>query len=272
MMDAMPAEAGPRLSLQFSPRVLVRSRLIDAEGEVHEAGVKDRELRWQKGAIAVSILLVYTKLRAEEGAEEAPLLEGEQGSPARSLDNLLNKPGDWAEFMFGEVKGQPGIRHYVYRKKAVSGSNPHSALQWDAEALDPAQIEITRANEPVTTPEGLRELLRVLLEEFNPRRVEREWEQLFPAPMAAVPAATTPAPFPAEQPAGAELPSESPVAPVPAPSPRRLFPWIVAVMALAVAAFAWWRPAAEVEPAEETPTATSAPWFRASWSCSMHGI
>ena len=242
----------PALALHFSPRALVRSRLVDATGTAHEAGVKDREVRWQKGAIAVCILVVYTRLRAWEGADETPVLEGEQGSPARSIDNLLNKPGDWAHFMFGAVKGQPGIRHYIYRKRAVSASNPISAVQWDASALDPKEIEITRENDSVDSVEAMRELLLVLLQEFNPRRAQREFEALTPLettppnplPPAPETAVIEPAPNPPERapPPVAALPgtphAQPPLAAGPPGARPGRMPWAIAGSAMLVAALA----------------------------------
>ncbi len=175
-----PPVAGA-LELHFSPRVLVSSRLETAEGNLHETGSKGREVRWQQGAMAVSILIVYTKLRALESAEsETPVLEGERGSPARSIDNLLTKPGDWALNMFGERQQMPLIRDYIYRKKTVSKSNPISAVQWDASTLPPDRLRIWREGIELTKAEELRELLRALFEEFNPRRAEKEWHNLFP--------------------------------------------------------------------------------------------
>jgi hypothetical protein len=176
------AAGRPFFELHFSPRALVRSRLRTAEGEEYETGQKGCEVRWQQGAIAVCILAVYTRLRAAEGASEAPLLEGERGSAARSIDNLLTKPGDWALNMFGERQQMPRIREFIYRKKAVSKSNPVSAVQWDVEQLPMDAIRIWQEGRELTAPEEWRTLLRVLLEEFNPRRVEGEWAALFPSP------------------------------------------------------------------------------------------
>lgn len=178
--DATAGEEAPHFELVFSPRALVRSRLFSEAGGVSECGQKGAEVRWQQGAIAVCILVVWTRLCALRGDAEAPLLEGERGSPARSIDNLLTKPGDWALNMFGEQNGQPAIRDFIYRKRAVSKSNTVSAVQWDTGHFSPDAIRIIRENQPVETESALADLLRVLLEEFNPRRVEREWAALFP--------------------------------------------------------------------------------------------
>lgn len=180
-LDAAPTSMA--FELHFSPRELVKSVLREPDGTSHETGVKGAEVRWQQGAIAVCLLAVFTRLKSLEGAAETPILEGERGSPARSLDNLLNKPGDWALQMFGEHRGQPRLREIVYRKRTVSRSNPISAVQWDASVLDPSEIRVWQAGEELTTPEALRGLIRTLLEEFNPRRAAREWETLFPAPL-----------------------------------------------------------------------------------------
>jgi hypothetical protein len=172
--------------LHFSPKELVKSILREADGEIHETGVKGSEVRWQQGAIAVCLLAVYSRLRVLEGAEEPPILEGERGSPARSIDNLLNKPGDWALQMFGENRGQPRLREVIYRKRTVSRSNPVSAVQWDAAVLPPERIRIWQAGEELTSCESLKALVRTLVEEFNPRRAAKEWEALFPAPLEDV--------------------------------------------------------------------------------------
>lgn len=183
----------PVFELHFSPRALVRSRLCAEAGEVYESGQKGCEVRWQQGAIAVCILVVYTRLAALEGADEAPLLQGERGSPARSIDNVLTKPSDWALNMFGERNQLPRIRDFIYRKKAVSKSNPVSAVQWDVEHFPMDAIRIWREGQELTSAEEVRELLRVLLEEFNPRRAEADWAALFPDP-PATPAASGTAP------------------------------------------------------------------------------
>ena len=187
---------GPWFELAFSPRALVRSRLVLDTGEVFESGQKGAEVRWQQGAVAVCILVVWTRLAVLRGDAESPLLEGARGSPARSIDNLLTKPGDWALNMFGERNGQPGIRAFFYRKRAVSKSNAISAVQWDETHFPASAIRITRENKPLETEEELAHLLRVLLEEFNPRRVQQEWALLFPEepPEALTPASVTMAP------------------------------------------------------------------------------
>lgn len=185
------------MELRFSPKELVRSRYLRSDGEVFETGVKGAEVRWQQGAIAVCILLVYTRLWQEFGLEgDGAVLEGERGSPARSLDNLLNKPGDWTVQMFGESRMGPSIRELVYRKKTVSRNNPVSAVQWNDSLVSPEQIRIWREGEEVEGAAGLESLLRTLLAEFNPRRVEKEWEAMFPV---------QPEPKSLFQPEGAEL-------------------------------------------------------------------
>lgn len=206
--DSSPDEnrVVPVFELHFSPRALVRSRLESISGEVFETGSKGCEVRWQQGAIAVCILAVFTRLRGLLGDAAAPLIEGGRGSPARSIDNLLTKPGDWALNMFGEDKGMPKIRDFVYRKKAVSKSNPVSAVQWDVEQLPIEAIRIWREGLELTTADELRALLKVLLEEFNPRRAEREWNALFPQRVGSSEEETE-----REEPAGSESGGASPL-------------------------------------------------------------
>ncbi|MFP4542336.1 MAG: hypothetical protein ACLFR7_11970, partial [Opitutales bacterium] len=236
-----PQEAPePVFELHFGPRALARSRLQTVEGAVFQTGQKGAEVRWQQGAIAVCILLVYTRLRYLEGDAEPPVLEGERGSPARSLDNLLTKPGDWALNMFGEERQMPAIRDYLYRKKAVSKSNPVSAVRWDADKLPVERIRLYREGEELATAEELRAFLRVLLEEFNPRRAQREWEALVPPPPAAslepVEAETTPRPAFAGPPAAPSPPTEPPLAMGPSPAsaePGLQRPWVLLVVLVA---------------------------------------
>ena len=94
--------------------------------------------------------------------------------------------------MFGELNGQPGIRDFIYRKRAVSKSNAVSAVQWDATHFPASAIQIVRENAALETEAELADLLRVLLEEFNPRRVEKEWALLFPDLPSAGPSEASP--------------------------------------------------------------------------------
>ncbi len=213
-------ESGPVLELYFSPKELVKSALRIPGEETCEFGVKGREVRWQQGTIAVCLLLVLTRLRALEGTQETPVLEGEQGSPARSIDNLLNKPGDWTLHMFGETKGGiPRIRELIYRKRTVSRSNPVSAVQWDAEKLPPQNIRIWQAEQELTDASALRELIRTLLEAFNPRRAAREWDFLFPEPLPPSPSKNHGEGLSSTQDLREEAPSSIPASPTVLPPP-----------------------------------------------------
>lgn len=178
-LDGAPSQA--RMDFHFSARVLVRSELSLPDGTLLRTGVRNHEVRWQQGAIAVCILAVHTRICYLLGADEDRyFLSGERGSPARSLDNLLNRPGDWAFDMFGERDGLPGIRDYIYRRKTVSRSNPVSELSWDRSRLPPERLTIYSKGERCDDVAELAQLLRNLLEEFSPKTAEREWQRLFP--------------------------------------------------------------------------------------------
>lgn len=166
--DPLPETRGS-LQLYFSTQALVKSLLIEPGGREWMTGVKDHEVRWQQGTMAICILLLHTKIaQLLELPEEAYFLSGDRGSPARSLDNLLNKPGEWALQMFGEKNGFASIRQYLYRKKTVTRNNQVSELRWDDQALPPSNIDIFIHNRPCTDWRELTIVLKNICLEFSP--------------------------------------------------------------------------------------------------------
>ncbi len=134
---------GVSLQLYFSAQALVKSHLIEPGGKEWVTGIKDHEVRWHKGTMAICILLLHTKIaQLLQLQADACFLSGDRSSPARSLDNLLNKPGEWVLQMFGEKNGFPAIRHYLYRKKTDTRHNQISELRWYSHALPPENIDI----------------------------------------------------------------------------------------------------------------------------------
>ncbi|MDX2110454.1 MAG: hypothetical protein SFY80_09465 [Verrucomicrobiota bacterium] len=176
---ARPARTTNTLQLYFSNKALVKSILTDESGKEWMTGVKDHEIRWQQGTMAICILLLHTKItHLLELPEESGYIAGDRGSPARSLDNLLNKPGDWAVQMFGEKNGFAAIRNYIYRRKTVTRNNTISELCWDNSHLPASAIAVHLQNELCTDWNELVEVLKNLCDEYSPENGLEYWEEM----------------------------------------------------------------------------------------------
>ncbi|MEY4667577.1 MAG: hypothetical protein RL518_276 [Pseudomonadota bacterium] len=143
--------------------------LISVRGKTNGAYQGAGTFQWSSAVRAVACIFLRAKL-LDQSASGEPMLSGEAGSLAASLDYAITKQPAWITDMFGISALGEGLAKRLFR---VTNSHRKRggpvAVSLNLQSCSPKQIEVVFDHLPVVDPEQLRAMLKNI-ETRHPQR------------------------------------------------------------------------------------------------------
>jgi len=131
----------------------------DELAERRKTTQRPEDFRWTDGVKALCVLLLRSAAQARKIQTEQfepPVIQGERGTLAGTLNNLISKPANWSFNVFGEGRdNKPLLFRYIIHKNADFKSGPTTTIYWDHVAWNPKHFVIGLDQEIVDDPKVL---------------------------------------------------------------------------------------------------------------------
>ena len=141
--------------------------MIAVRGKTAGANGGTGTFQWTPGVKALCVLcmrVVSKRLRGD--AVTGPLITGDKGSVAASLDYALDKEPQWICEMFGlDKQGRNLLRRLLLRTNPGRKRSGPVSLALNADALDTGAIKIFVDSSPIQDPKFLDQLTAIILDE-----------------------------------------------------------------------------------------------------------
>ena len=106
--------------------------------------------QWTPAVQALSVLLVRAAIQAKAGSKHSPLLEGDRGSLAASLDAALYKQTAWLDLFGASVNGDPLSRRILVRTNPGLRRLGPVTISLNEKILPRSSIDVFIDNKPAT--------------------------------------------------------------------------------------------------------------------------
>jgi hypothetical protein len=139
-----------------------QSKASAVRGKTSGAFAGRGSFHWSSAVRAVCVLAIKTSM-ASRGFGQEPVLYGEQGSLAASLDYAVSKETEWLLDVFGVSEGQiPNCRRLFKRTNSGRKRSGPVAVSFCKALHEVAAIEIKLNGDPLSTQLALEDLLNNL--------------------------------------------------------------------------------------------------------------
>ena len=157
--------------------------IIAVRGKTAGAYRNAGTFQWTPGVKALSIVFLTAVSRYLKGTNTfLPLLEGERGSLASSLDYALNKQPDWLFDIFGaDERGNAYLRQLLLRSNTGRRRTGPVSISLNEQLLSPQSIKIFVGEALIENADELQHLARAIIMSESQPMVELESNGRFPS-------------------------------------------------------------------------------------------
>lgn len=142
---------------------LLKEKRIAKRGKGFDSAITEFSFQWTGAVRALAWLLVTDAAADIDGAECRPLLSGDKGSPAASLDYAISKQPRWVEDIFGaDARGRSLIRRITTRSNPERKRSGPVTIQISSKSS--LRIEVFLEGVRLEKSERLEQLAKAVLD------------------------------------------------------------------------------------------------------------